>query len=149
MKLDTGDASEDLIILADDSVHNGIPAQHVIAAWGDSPVFNYHGPNCARSTIQWLPFSGTGWTSKASVTDKITLFQDIMKTQANESFPLINSNYSVQPASVIHIVQSDRQFAKSDQKLTKKVNMLICLQTNQILFFFRNLVIYWRTLEGC
>ena len=102
-KLDTGDASEDLIILAKDSVNNGIPAQRVIAAWGDSPVFSYHGPNRARSAIRWLPFSGTGWTSNASATDEVTLFQDIMKTQANASFQLINSNYSVQPVETLYI----------------------------------------------
>jgi DOMON domain len=82
-KHNTGDDSDTPVIY--DAV-GYVPAQRIIAAWGDDEVFAYHGNNRARGGIRWY---GKG--------DEQTIFRNDMAEKADGYFDLFVGNHSVKP----------------------------------------------------
>jgi hypothetical protein len=78
----TGDLQD--IPILDDSNY-GVPVQRIIAAWGDDETFAYHGPNRARGAIRWF----------SKVADEESIFRQAMDAQADGSFFIGSSNYTV------------------------------------------------------
>ena len=88
-KLNTTDTQDRAII--DDS-NPVIPAQIVIAAWGDSPTATYHGPNnVAQGSVRWY---GTG--------DELTFVQEKLTTTSDGYFDL-TVNYTIQPLETEYV----------------------------------------------
>ena len=88
-KLNTTDTQDRVII--DDS-NPAIPAQIVIAAWGDSPTASYHGPdNVAQGSIRWY---GTG--------DELTSVHEKLAIKSDGFFDL-TVNYTIQPVETEYV----------------------------------------------
>ena len=83
-KLFTGD-SQDLAILDDSSP--AVPVHRIIAAWGDSETFGYHGMNRARATIRWF---GAGMTEEER-------FQKAMAPYVDNTIKVMADNYPIKP----------------------------------------------------
>ena len=81
--LDTKD-SQDRVIFDDSS--ELVPERRVIAAWGDSTAYQYHGPCVARGAIR---FSGKG-------KDDAT-FQDAMDVASEGAFEVRMNNHAIAP----------------------------------------------------
>ena len=89
-KLNTTDTQDRAII--DDS-NPAIPAQIVVAAWGDSPTATFHGPNnIAQGTIRWY---GTG--------DELTYVYDSLETKSDGSFDM-KVHYEIKEEEVTQLV---------------------------------------------
>ena len=81
--LNTGD-TQDKPLFDDSSIL--IPANRIIAAWGDQPSYAYHGPNRARGSIR---FFGN------AVGDASEIFQNVMDTEAEGSFELRANDFLI------------------------------------------------------
>ena len=80
-KLDTMDTQDHKII---NDVDVAIPAQRVIAAWGDTDTASYHGQNNARGSVRWY---GGG--------DELKLIAAKLETAADDSFLLRIPNHTL------------------------------------------------------
>jgi DOMON domain/Copper type II ascorbate-dependent monooxygenase, N-terminal domain len=80
-KFDTKDAQDHIIL--DDTAIN-IPAQRVIAAWGDSDTMQYHSTKRARSAVRWF-----------GAVDEQTSFRKLMKEQASGFFDMYLGNFTI------------------------------------------------------
>ena len=80
-KLDTTDLQDHKIINDSDTV---IPAQRIIAAWGDTSTATYHGRNNARGSLRW--YGGA---------DELTLVVSKLKEQADGTFFLQIPNHTI------------------------------------------------------
>ena len=80
-KLDTMDTQDHKII---NDVDIGIPAQRIIAAWGDTDTASYHGQNNARGSVRWY---GGG--------DELKLIAAKLETAADSSFLLRIPNHTL------------------------------------------------------
>ena len=104
--LDTGDAQQDKIIHDDSNFM--FPEHRVIAAWGDSDHFGYHGLNRSRSAIRFfqqqlpLPSLEGGNANDSRQNDRQHLwsdqeaaFQAKMNSQAEGSFMVRSVNHGI------------------------------------------------------
>jgi DOMON domain/Copper type II ascorbate-dependent monooxygenase, N-terminal domain len=80
-KLDTLDSQDHFILEDSDSV---IPAQRIIAAWGDDDTAKYHGLNRAQGSIRWY---GGG--------DELELVHQKLIEQADGYFDLLVPNHTI------------------------------------------------------
>ena len=88
-KLNTTDSQDRVII--DDS-NPAVPAQIVIAAWGDSPTASYHGTDSvAQGSIRWY---GNG--------DELTFVHEKLAVTSDGHFDL-TVNYTIQPLETEYV----------------------------------------------
>lgn len=87
-KLDTNDVNDHAIMNDTDSI---IPAQRVIAAWGDSDSLQYHGKSKARGGLRWF---GDG--------DDLSNFQSRMANESDGFFDTVVGNYSLKAIETDH-----------------------------------------------
>jgi Copper type II ascorbate-dependent monooxygenase, N-terminal domain len=69
-----------------------IPAQRVIAAWGDSDTIQNHMTNRARSAVRWF-----------GAVDEQTSFRKLMKEQASGFFDMSFGNYTIPAAETTYV----------------------------------------------
>jgi hypothetical protein len=80
-KLDTMDSQDRQIV---NDANTFIPAQRVIAAWGDSSTATYHGSNTARGSVRWY---GGG--------DELTIIHEKLMAQSDGYFDLLVPNHTL------------------------------------------------------
>jgi hypothetical protein len=81
--LDTGD-SQDRALFDDSSLL--VAANRVVAAWGDTPTYSYHGPNRARGSLRFFG-DDEG--------DELATFATNMAAEAEGSFDIRANNFAI------------------------------------------------------
>ena len=87
-KLSTGD-SQDLAILDDSAL--SFPVHRIIAAWGDSDAYSYHGLDRARGTIRWF---ASGLTEEARFKQAMASYDTIKVVADNYPIKPIDTEYA-------------------------------------------------------